>query len=94
MASTPKIIFIVPYRDREMQRDFFRSHMKSILSDMEPSSYEIYFSHQSHSRRFNRGEMKNIGFLGMKQKYPNIYSKRDSQLIVFLKRLPKQSAGL
>jgi len=73
MASTPKIIFIVPYRDREMQRDFFRSHMKSILSDMEPSSYEIYFSHQSDSRLFNRGAMKNIGFLAMKQKYPNTY---------------------
>ena len=71
--STPKLIFIVPYRDRELQRDFFRSHMKNVLIDMEPSSYEIFFSQQSDNRLFNRGAMKNIGFIAMKQKYPNTY---------------------
>jgi hypothetical protein len=37
------------------------------------SDYEIYFSHQSDTRPFNRGASKNIGFLAMKQKYPNDY---------------------
>jgi len=70
LTMTPKLIFIVPYRDRELQRDFFRTHMKNVLIDMD---YEIYFSHQSDSRAFNRGAMKNIGFIAMKQKYPNTY---------------------
>jgi hypothetical protein len=41
----PKIIFIVPYRDREQQRIFFMSHMKTILSDIPQSDYKIFFSH-------------------------------------------------
>jgi hypothetical protein len=69
----PKIIFIVPYRDREQQRIFFMSHMKTILSDIPQSDYKIFFSHQMDSRDFNRGAIKNIGFLAMKDKYPNDY---------------------
>jgi hypothetical protein len=69
----PTIVFIVPYRDRDLQRDFFRSHMKSVLADMDPTSYEIYFSHQVDDRVFNRGAMKNIGFIAMKEKYPSSY---------------------
>ena len=72
-TNCPKLIFIVPYRDRELQRDFFRSHMKQVLNEMDSTSYEIYFSHQADNRIFNRGAMKNIGFIAMKQKYPDTY---------------------
>jgi len=71
--TIPKIIFIVPYRDREQQKEFFMNHMKTILSDIPQSEYKIFFSHQMDTRDFNRGAIKNIGFLAMKEKYPNDY---------------------
>jgi hypothetical protein len=73
VESVPKLIFIVPYRDRVQQLQFFKSHMKLILGDIPETDYKIYFSNQQDSRTFNRGAMKNIGFLTMKQKYPNDY---------------------
>ena len=70
----PKIIFIVPYRDREQQYKFFQNHMKkNILEDYAPNYYKIWYIHQCDSRDFNRGAMRNIGFLVAKEKYPNDY---------------------
>jgi hypothetical protein len=69
----PKIIFIVPYRDREQHLDFFNRQMKYVLEDVPKEDYDIYFSHQCDVRKFNRGAMKNIGFLAIKEKYPNDY---------------------
>jgi hypothetical protein len=45
--------------------------MEFILEGFE--DYEILFVHQSDSRHFNRGAIKNIGFLAVKEKYPNKY---------------------
>jgi len=67
----PKKIFIVPYRNRIQHKFFFSKYMSFILEDKD--DYEIYFSHQCDSRTFNRGAVKNIGFLAMKQKYPDDY---------------------
>ena len=70
--SYPKIVFIVPYRNRVQHKFYFSTYMTSILGDTtEP--YEIYFSHQCDARSFNRGGTKNIGFLAVKAKYPNNY---------------------
>ena len=69
----PKMIFIVPYRNRESHLAFFKEHMKKMLEDYDATTYEIYYIHQCDARIFNRGAMKNIGFLFVKNKYPQHY---------------------
>jgi hypothetical protein len=70
----PSVIFVVPYRNRPQHKFFFSNYVTSILKGSEiESSYEIYFSHQCDARAFNRGATKNIGFLAVKEKYPNDY---------------------
>ena len=72
-SEYPSIIFIVPYRDREKQYQFFSNHMKMVLSDCPKGTFKILYIHQKDNREFNRGAMKNIGFLLVKQMYPDNY---------------------
>lgn len=67
----PKRVFIVPYRNRVQQKFFFSKYMSFILEN--DNDYEIYFSHQCDTRTFNRGAVKNIGFMAIKEKYPEHY---------------------
>lgn len=69
----PKYIFIVPYRDREPHRVFFSTYIQKIMADIPPEDWNYFFIHQADKRPFNRGAMKNIGFLAVKDKYPNDY---------------------
>jgi hypothetical protein len=69
----PKIIFIVPYRDRPQQLHFFKEQMAKVLSNIPKTDYKIYILHQQDDRKFNRGAMKNIGYLVVKELYPNDY---------------------
>jgi hypothetical protein len=71
-SASPKIVFIVPYRNRIQHKFYFSTYLTAILKDS-PDSYEIYFSHQTDTRSFNRGGTKNIGFLAVKSKYPETY---------------------
>jgi hypothetical protein len=73
VLAPPSRVFIVPYRDRIQHKFFFSKHMSFILED--ETDYEIYFSHQCDSRSFNRGAAKNIGFLAIKNKYPDHYKQ-------------------
>jgi hypothetical protein len=70
-VKIPKRIFIVPYRNRIQHKFFFSKYMSFILEDCD--DYEIMFSHQCDARTFNRGAVKNIGFIAAKNKYPEHY---------------------
>ena len=72
-AVVPKFAFIVPYRDRKEHLTFFSIYMKHVLSVYDPKDYIVRFVHQKDGRPFNRGGMKNIGFLAIKNEYPNDY---------------------
>jgi hypothetical protein len=66
-------VFIVPYRDREPHRVFFNTYIQKVMEDVPEKDWTYYFVHQRDSRPFNRGGMKNIGFLAIKYRYPNHY---------------------
>jgi hypothetical protein len=70
---SPKIIFIVPYRNREAHLENFKNHMKTVMEDYPVGSYKYMFIHQQDTREFNRGAMKNIGFIVATRLYPNDY---------------------
>lgn len=71
IMNIPKTVVIVPYRDRAAHRTQFLQVMKENLSHLEDC--QIFFAHQADQRPFNRGAMKNLGFIAMKVKYPQHY---------------------
>ena len=71
MSHVPKIVFVVPYRNRAQHKFFFSNYLTTIMEGRD--DYEVYFAHQCDARSFNRGGTKNIGFLAVKDKYPNNY---------------------
>jgi hypothetical protein len=72
-SKTPKFIFIIPYRNRVQHRMFFSTYIQKIMEDIPKDEWAYYFVHQNDNRPFNRGAMKNIGFLAIKYRYPNDY---------------------
>lgn len=74
LVHAPMRIFIIPYRNRMNDKERFLEKMQELLAaSAESEPYEIYFAHQYDMRPFNRGAMKNIGFLAMREKYPSNY---------------------
>lgn len=71
--TIPNKIFIIPYRNRQREKYLFEKHMRYVLEDIPSDTYKIYFVHQNDKKPFNRGAMKNIGFLAMRDTYPDNY---------------------
>ena len=69
--NIPTYIFLVPYRDMEEYLNIYLCMMTWILEKEE--SWEIYIIEQHDKRPFNRGAMKNAGFIYIKEKYPGDY---------------------
>lgn len=69
----PKLVFVVPYRDRKEHLDIFKNQMKQVMKNYNENEYKIFYIHQCDKRSFNRGAMKNIGFLFIKQIYSDHY---------------------
>lgn len=72
-STAPRLIFIIPYRNREEHKNEFIQKMNILLDGLDESFYKIYFIHQCDNKPFNRGAMKNAGFIFVKNQYPNSY---------------------
>lgn len=75
VIKVPKFVFIIPYRNRAFYLQSFMKKMSYVLEDIPKTDYEVYVIHQNDTRKFNRGAIKNIGFLYIKNKYPNDYKQ-------------------
>ena len=76
----PSYVFIVPYRDRIPHLTFFRKYMSYVMEDYDQDSYLILYVYQKNNLPFNRGAMKNMGFIFVKETYPEDYS---SMILIF-----------
>lgn len=80
--NIPKTIFIVPYRNRPTHKKEFVKHFNIINNENESLDKEktkLFFINQNDNRPFNRGAIKNIGFIIVKNLYPTHY--KDINLI-------------
>ena len=73
MEEIPHTVFLIPYRDREKQAKYFIDYFNYYVKAQPNMSNGVkyFFCHQNDTRPFNRGAMKNIGFLTVKKLYPD-----------------------
>jgi len=71
--NIPHTIFIVPYKNRIEHKELFNKYIIELKSynKWSDNDIDIYYSQQCNNKMFNRGAIKNIGFIAMKNKYPN-----------------------
>ena len=72
----PTTIFIVPQKNRPTHKKNFIDFFNKLIvenKNLEPDTTQLFFINQNDNRPFNRGGIKNIGFLIVKNLYPNDY---------------------
>ena len=71
----PHTVFIIPYRNRAKHKETMDRYLKQVFESKKwtSESVDIIYCHQQDTRPFNRGATKNIGFLYIKNKYPDDY---------------------
>lgn len=71
----PDRVFIIPYRNRPKEKEMLDIFFNKLKTDRKWSDTEVDFIYiqQTDKRLFNRGAMKNIGFLYIKNEFPNNY---------------------
>lgn len=69
----PDRIFIIPFKNRQQHLYPFLNHMYNYLINLDNKINKFFFINQCQNIPFNRGAMKNIGFLYVKKKWPNDY---------------------
>jgi hypothetical protein len=65
-----KYNFIIPYRNRKEHLDELIRRYTDVLKNKE-IDVEFFIMHQMNPKEFNRGAMKNIGFLEVSKKRPD-----------------------
>ena len=73
--TVPEIIFIIPYRNRPQEKKSLDEYFFRLKNDRNWSDEQVRFLyiHQVDKKLFNRGAMKNIGFIYVKNNYPIDY---------------------
>jgi hypothetical protein len=70
----PTHIFIIPYRDRELELIEWCNNMSIYLDNqLGLDNYEVYIIHQNDKKLFNKGALCNIGFIETKKEYSSYY---------------------
>ena len=70
----PHTVFII-HRNRARHKKIMEEYLSLVFKAKKwtHETVDVIYSHQKDSRPFNRGATKNIGFLYIKNKYPNDY---------------------
>lgn len=74
--EVPHTVFIVPYRNRERHKQLLDDYLDKVFTHnkwTEGKDVMVLYSHQCDKRPFNRGAMKNIGFIALKTLFPSTY---------------------